>query len=166
MAISVQPLDRQHDVKSFRCGAPALDDWLQKMARQHQEKGVSRTYVIIDDGSPEKIMGFYAITICEVHSAELPPDMAKKLPRSIPGLRLGRLATDLKYQGGKDLRIGETLLVDAMLRAKALSKQAGGYALFVDAKDDKAAGFYMKYGFVPLPDNPLKLLTPMTSIPE
>lgn len=110
-------------------------------------------------------MGFYAITLCEVHGPELPPAMAKKLPRTIPAMRLGRLATDKQFQGNKEFRIGETLLIDAMMRVKALSNEVGGFALFVDAKDEEAAGFYLKYGFIPLPDDPLRLMMPMGSIP-
>lgn len=165
MAISVQPLDPRHEVKKFDCGIEVLNDWLQRTARQHQEKNISRTYVIVDDESPADILGFYAITICEVSAADIPQQLAKRLPRAIPGMRLGRLATARDYQGNKELRIGETLLIDAMLRAKELSKHAGGYALFVDAKDERAAGFYKKYGFTPLQDDPLKLLIPIASIP-
>jgi hypothetical protein len=166
MATSIHPLDQQHDVRSFDCGAEALNDWLKHTARQHQKKDISRTYVLVDDEAPHIILGFYAISICEVGTGDVPPDMAKKLPRNIPGMRLGRLATHLTCQGNKELRIGETLLVDAMARVKSLAKQAGGFALFVDAKDQNAAGFYKKYGFAPLPDDSLKLLMPIASIPE
>lgn len=163
---SIQPLSKAHNVKEFDCGVPALNDWLRKTAKQHQEKGISRTYVIVKDEAPEVVVGYYAITICEVHGEDLPPELAKKLPRHVPAFRLGRLATAVPFQRNKDFRIGESLLVDAMSRAKALSVQAGGFALFVDAKDEGAAAFYGKYGFASLPDNPLTMLIPMASIPD
>lgn len=165
MDISIQPLSKTHDVKGFDCGTPVLNDWLSKTARQHQDKGISRTFVVVDVEAPKVVVGYYAITICEVHGKDLPPEMAKRLPRGVPAFKLGRLATAQQYQRNKDLRIGETLLVDAMSRAKALSKQAGGFALFVDAKDEGAAAFYGKYGFTSLPDNLLTMFIPMSSIP-
>ena len=39
------------------------------------------------------------------------------------------------------------LLVDAMIRAKYVARQVGGFALFVDAKDEATAGFYAHFGF-------------------
>jgi predicted GNAT family N-acyltransferase len=164
MASSIQALEHQpHDVKSFDCGVEVLNNWLGKMAKQHAEKNISRTYVLVDDNNPRTIFGYYAITPCQVvASAELPPDKAKKLPRNVPGFRLGRLARSVLHDGK---RIGETLLLDAMNRAKQLSMQAGGNALFVDAMDDGAAAFYHHYGFVQSPDDPHKLFMPMTLIP-
>jgi len=46
--LRVEPLSRLHDRKSFDCGQPALNDYLQKTALQHIEKGISRTFVLID----------------------------------------------------------------------------------------------------------------------
>lgn len=160
---SIQALDQQHDVKSFDCGVEALNHWLRTTASQHAEKNISRTYVMMNDANPHDILGYYAITPCQVvTSSELPADKAKKLPRNIPGFRLGRLARSLQHEGKG---IGETLLLDAMNRVKQLSKQAGGHALFVNAKDDDAAGFYRHYGFVPSPDDHRRLFMPMASIP-
>lgn len=165
MAISIQPLCHNHDVKNFDCGIPALNDWLQRTARQHQDKGISKTYVAVDSKDTRTILGYYAVTICEVRAEHIPAEHKKKLPRAVPGMRLGRLATAVQYQR-HELRIGETLLIDAMLRIKQVSTQIGGYALFVDAKSQYAANFYMKYGFVPLPDAPFRLLLPIASIPD
>jgi hypothetical protein len=36
--------------------------------------------------------------------------------------------------------------------------------VFVDAIDLEAAGFYRKYGFIELPEDPLKLFLPMRTI--
>lgn len=162
MALTIKRLHEHHDVGGFSCGEPALDDWLKKFARQHEKRGISRTYVLIDADSPELIQGFYAITICVMESQNLSDEMRKKLPRNVPGYKIGRLARDARFRGAG---IGELLLVDAMKKAKYLAEMAGGFALFVDAKHQNAAYFYADYGFVPLPDNPLQLLIPIASIP-
>jgi len=42
--------------------------YLQKMARQHAVKGVARTFVLIDDLYPSEILGFFTLSICELHA--------------------------------------------------------------------------------------------------
>jgi len=37
------------------------------------------------------------------------------------------------------------------------------YAVVVDAIDERAAGFYKQFGFLPLKSNPLKLFIPLDS---
>ena len=41
--------------------------------------------------------------------------------------------------------------------AASSHSEAGGIGLFVDALDDAAAGYYRRFGFAALPDNPLLL---------
>ena len=162
MASCVVPLDKTHDVKSFECASPELTQWLQTIARQHQEKSLSKTFVLVDDNSPETIIGFYALAIRGIVTREtLPPALAKKFPSKVPGFTIARLAIT---SGASGQGLGGELLVDAMRRAKQVSEQAGGPFLFVDAKDEEAAAFYKHFGFVPLPDDPLTLVIPMSII--
>ncbi len=53
----------------------------------------------------------------------------------------------------------------AIHRAHAVMAHIGVHALFVDAKDDEAAGFYRAYGFRAFPDNPLVLVLPLAGLP-
>jgi predicted GNAT family N-acyltransferase len=163
MAHSIVMLDKKHDLRSFDCGNPVLNTWLQTTARQHQKKSLSSTFVLVDESS-EAVIGFYALAISSMAAKEqLSPSMTKSLPLMVPGITLGRLAVanTAKEQGN-----GGILLVDAMIRAKYVASQVGGFALFVDAKDEAAAGFYAHFGFEPLPDDPLRLCIPIASIPE
>ena len=82
------------------------------------------------------------------------------MPRRIPGVRLGRLAVDKRYQGKY---LGELLLVDALTRVQRIYTEAGGIGLFVDALDEQAAGYYRRFGFVSAPDNPLLLFLPVAT---
>jgi ribosomal protein S18 acetylase RimI-like enzyme len=88
----------------------------------------------------------------------MPEAWRKKLPQRIPGVRLGRLAVDLEFQGK---RLGSLMLVDALVRARRIHDEAGGIGLFVDAKDEEAAGWYRRFGFVALPEHPLLLFHPV-----
>lgn len=151
------PLTGSHDRQGFDCGRPELNDWLRQVASQHQEKGLSRTFVATREEQPARICGYYALTLAELENNHLPEAWRKKLPRRIPGVRLGRLAVDREYQGKG---LGELLLVDALVRAQRIYTEAGGIGLFVDAMDEVAAAYYRRFGFEAAPDNPLLLFLP------
>ncbi len=53
------------------------------------------------------------------------------------------------------------LRVDALTRARRVYAEAGGIGLFVDANDERAAGYYRRFGFEACPDNPLLLFLPV-----
>lgn len=152
--MQVLPLAGDHDRQEFDCGRRELNDWLRQVARQHQDKGLSKTFVAVREEAPTRICGYYALTLAELENRHLPEAWRKKLPRRIPGVRLGRLAVDRQHQGKG---LGELLLVDALTRAQRIYTEAGGIGLFVDALDGQAAGYYLNFGFDASPDNPLLL---------
>ncbi|MFA6014943.1 MAG: GNAT family N-acetyltransferase [Gallionellaceae bacterium] len=71
---------------------------------------------------------------------------------------MGRLAVDEKFKGQG---LGAALLADALTRS--LMSDMAAYAMLVDAKNDKAAAFYLHHGFIPLPDSPLSLFLPLAT---
>jgi len=150
--MQVRPLAGDHERQGFDCDRQELNDWLRQVARQHQDKGLSKTFVAVREQAPTRICGYYALTLAELENRHLPQAWRKKLPRRIPGVRLGRLAVDRPYQGK---RLGELLRVDALTRAQRIHAEAGGIGLFVDALDEQAAGYYRKFGFEASPDKPL-----------
>jgi GNAT superfamily N-acetyltransferase len=152
--MQVRPLAGDHDRQGFDCGRQELNAWLRQVARQHQERGLSKTFVAVREEAPSRICGYYALTLAELENRHMPEAWRKKLPRRIPGVRLGRLSVDRQYQGK---RLGELLLVDALARAQRIYAEAGGIVLFVVALDAKAAGYYLNFGFDASPDNPLLL---------
>ncbi len=157
----ILPLTGVHDRQGFDCGRQELNDWLRQVARQHQDKGLSKTFVTTRDQEPARICGYYALTLAELENRHLPTAWHKKLPRRVPGVRLGRLAIDQSFQGKG---LGELLLVDALKRAQRIYKEAGGIGLFVDAIDEQAASYYKRFGFVTAPDNPLLLFFPAGAV--
>jgi GNAT superfamily N-acetyltransferase len=159
--IQIERLDCRHDRRRFDCGQAELNRYLQTTARQHAEKGIAQTFVLIDAEAPQHILGFYTLTVCEVQTGELPVELAKKYPARVPGARLARLAIaiDRQRQG-----LGRWLMVDAMRRALLVSEQVGIMGFFVDAKDQAASRYYQQYGFLPLPDNPLQLVLPLRTL--
>lgn len=67
----------------------------------------------------------------------------------IPIVLFARLAVDRTARGK---RLGETLLV-ALARAERVADQLGIYAVAVEAIDDRAREFFLKYGFKELLDD-------------
>ena len=112
---------------------------------------------------PKPILGFFSLNICQVKSESLAPEEAKKLPRNLSGVRLGRLAVAKDYQRQG---IGKKLLVGAMEKFLEIFNRAGGIGLFVDAKNDEARRYYERFGFVSLPANELELFLPVKTIQE
>ncbi len=76
--IKIETLNKTHNRKSFDCANESLNQYLQQTARQHFEKGIARTFVLIDDIMPRDILGFLTLVVCEIHTEELPIQFAKK----------------------------------------------------------------------------------------
>jgi GNAT superfamily N-acetyltransferase len=160
-AWTIERLDRQHDRTQFDCGVAALNDWLQKLASQHERRDLARTYVAVGPGD-QHVLGYYAVSNHRVSYEALPADQARGLPRiDVPVVLLGRLAVDRSAQGQG---LGEFLLIDALRRANHLADQIGIRAVEVDAIDRAAQNFYRKYGFVSLLDDERHLYLPMAVI--
>ena len=156
----IAPLDRSHDRAGFDCGVPELNQFLKATARQHGQKGISRTFVLTD-GNPA-ILGFFTLTLCEVQTEQLPLSHARKYPfHGLPAVRLARLAVSRRVQGKG---LGELLLAEAVHRTALIAEQAGVIGLFVDAKNDPARRFYERYGFLAIPEHPLQLFLPIETI--
>ena len=158
-------LAKSHDRDGFECGSEPLNLYLKQTARQHAERGISRTFVLVDEDAsdPKPILGFFSLNLCQIKSESLSPAEARKLPRDVSGVRLGRLAVakERQRQG-----IGKTLLAAAMGKFMEIFNTAGGIGLFVDAKDQEAKRYYEQFGFVPLPSNELELFLPVKTIQE
>ena len=161
----IELLTQSHDRDGFDCGSEPLNLFLKQTARQHAGRGISRTFVLVEEGAcePKPILGFFSLNICQVKSESLSPQEAKKLPRNVSGVRLGRLAVAQAYQRQG---IGKTLLAAAMGKFMEVFNTAGGIGLFVDAKDQAAKHYYEQFGFVSLPSHKLELFLPVKTIQE
>ena len=60
--------------------------------------------------------------------------------------------------------MGEALLMHALRSAQRAAEIIGIYAVVVDAFDESAKKFYLKYGFAELTDDCLHLYLPMKAI--
>lgn len=159
-----EPVARRHDRKSFDCGEPALNEYLRRYARQNHEAGGAKTFVAVAAAESARILGYYTIGPGAIDFTRLPSSLTGRLGRyDVPVFRLGRLAVDRSVQGQG---IGSDLLLAAGDRALAVAAQVGGLALAIDAKDEAAVRWYERFGAVPLLDDPLKLILPLSVFAE
>lgn len=157
----IEPLDKSHDRADFTSGAPELDRCIRELASQDVRRDVARVFVAVQDGSPA-VGGFYSLGASSFRREKLPAGQAKRLPHyPVPAALLGRLAVGEAKQG---TGLGAFLLMDALHRVLLASQTLAVHAMIVDARDDAAAAFYRKYGFIPFADDARQLLLPMTTL--
>ena len=155
-------ISTQHDRKRFDCGEPDLNTYLQRYARQNHASGGARCFVAAARDEPARVLGFYTLSPGEVAYARTPEVIRKSLGRyAVPVYRLGRLAVDRSMQGQG---MGGRLLLAAGERVVLVAAQAGGVALLIDAKNERAAAWYASFGALPMDDAPLSLLLPLATI--
>jgi GNAT superfamily N-acetyltransferase len=155
----IELLSDSHDRSPFDCGNDELNAFLTAYASTWSAWDIGRTFVAIPSRRQRRVVGYYTLGMASVSS----PALEEKLGVShVPVVLLDRLAVDKEYQGKG---IGAELLVDALDRAHRVSRgEVAAYAVFVEALDDAARGFYVHYGFEQLEDDPHHLFITMKTI--
>jgi len=156
---TVEKLTRDHNLSSFDCGKPSLNDWLKRFALTNEQSDSARTYVVHRFGN---VIGYYSLSAGAVRKEESPARVAKGLARHPIGvILLARLAVDRREQG---TGLGKALLVDALWRAAGAADAIGARAILVHALDDEAVAFYKKFGFEPSPLDSKQLMLLMKDL--
>ncbi len=154
----IERLNDAHERAAFDCGRPPLDDFLKRLAGQYERRDFAAVYAAIAPPS-NTVLGYYSLSSGSIDLTALPEAVRKKLPRHpVPVVHLGRLAVD---QSARGQGLGRYLLLDALRICTELAAKVGFHAVEVRAIDDEARGFYQKYGFEPLTDDPLHLYLSM-----
>lgn len=159
VGLVVEALTDRHEVGSFDCGNGELTEWLRLHARRAVGQG-TRTYVLVE-GEQTEVLGYFALAPHLVEREELPRRVGRGAPRQVPAILLAKLALDTRRQGQG---LGGELLVRALSTAVEAARVAGGKLVVVDAVDDAAARFYQRHDFVPVPDNPRRLVMKLSTV--
>lgn len=157
-----EPLDKHQVLDEFRCGEPALDEWLRRHAVPAQASETARVFVTtLEDATT--IVGYYALAAAHVAPADATARTLKGQPRGrpVPAIILARLAVDERHQRSG---VGRSLMQDALLRSAQAAETIGARVLLVHAKHDAARDWYVKYGFEPSPTDALHLQLLMKDI--
>ena len=157
-----EAISKRHDRRNFDSGSVELNEYLRRYARQNHESGGAKTFVAVASAQPNTILGYYTISAGAIEFAKVPAALTRGLGRyEVPVFRLGRLAVSLTVQGSG---LGGELLLAAGRRALSVAVEIGGVALAIDAKDQRAAAWYERFGAVRLLDDPMKLVLPLKTI--
>ncbi|WP_395020860.1 GNAT family N-acetyltransferase [Dongia sp.] len=158
-SFTIELLSAKHDRGSFSCGVEPLDRYLRTQASQDARRRVSNCFVAVQEDDVS-VAGYYTLAASSIPLTELPADLVSRLPNYavIPAALVGRLAVD-SHHAGKAL--GSALLYDAL--ARAMNAEPAIFALVVDAKDERAAGFYRRFGFLPFTSRPLSFFLPIAT---
>lgn len=157
----IVPMTDAHERGEFSCGKAPLDVFIRTQAGQYARKRVGRTFVAVRPDST-KVIGYYTLAASAVTFGDVPAEVSKKLPKHpVPCVLLGRLAADVSARG---IGLGADLLIDAFKRTLRLADELGVFAVHTHAIDDDARGFYEKFGFRPMLDQPRHMFLPMETV--
>ncbi len=145
------------DRKGFACGVEELDRYFREQLGQDVRRRIASSFVLVEVASG-RVAGYYTLSACHVHLADLPESRRRKLPRypTVPAVRLGRLAVDSGFQ---QRGLGSVLLANAV--ARSLESEIAAHLMIVDAIDERAVGFYRRHGFERDPDDSLRCFAPL-----
>jgi GNAT superfamily N-acetyltransferase len=153
---TIEPLG-QHDRSGFSCGSAPLDHFFERQVSQDIRRRITACYVAVCNVS-NQIAGFYTLFAAQISVTQLLDCFKKNFPRypSVPTVRIGRLAIDMKFQGQG---LGSTLLINAIYRS--IRADIAAYAVIVDAKNEGAIAFYRHHGFLDLNAQERTLFAPL-----
>jgi GNAT superfamily N-acetyltransferase len=151
---AIEPLNSDHEIENFDCGEPSLNNWLLSRALENMENRVSRTYVTCP-ATTIKVAGYYALSMAQIMRVEVSGKHRRKMPDQIPCVLIGRLGVDTQAKGQG---IGTSLLRDATIRSKLASNEVSARFALVHALNPDAIQFYIRHGFVSLPNRPDALI--------
>jgi hypothetical protein len=156
-------LAKQHDRKAFDCGVPELDEYLRQRAGQDVRRRVAAVFVMVPEGEPTRIAGYYSLSSASITLDGLPDEVVKRLPRYpvVPAVLIGRLARDAGFPGA-----GRFLLLDALARSLRHTEEVASAVILVDAKNAQARAFYSRYGFTKVTDLPNRMFLPMKTVEQ
>lgn len=163
---TIHPFDpKKHDRAAFSCGVPQIDNYLKLTAKKGSKADIVRIWVIIDENN--NIVGFYGINMHAIQVDEMPASYAKKAMRHgvLPAAFIAMIGVDKKQQGNG---IGSVLVADALSRIGRISDDIGTCAILLDVFNDgdkeavlRRKKYYEEFGFIPLPDQQLRLFMPI-----
>lgn len=158
------PITRADLQGGFSCGEPALDEFFLRHALGNHERGIGSTFVLHSPDDDAGILGYYTLSMADVDAKKVSKTLRGRLPRyPLPVALIGRLAVQ---EAGQGQRVGQRLLVDALRRVHVAARHVGCVGVLVDAKKERAEGFYLRFGFVPIEVTtwPHRLFLPMGTL--
>jgi GNAT superfamily N-acetyltransferase len=154
-------IKKEYQKAAFDCGIEELNQYLKYYALKNDLMNIGKTFVALVE---EIVAGYVTLSGAQISKEALPEAVRQTLPRyPVPVMLIGKIAVDLRFQ---NKGIGAFLLSQALEKALGISQTMGLYAVVVDAIDENAKGFYLRYGFIPFKESSLRLFLSMREIRE
>ena len=152
-----EPLTDRHDVSGFVCRSREQTEWLRRHARQADNTGTTKVFVVTRAGS-DAVVAYYAWCMAQVASPAAPPRLRKGAGRyPQPVALLVRLGVHIDHERRG---LGAALLQDVFARVLELTDAIGCRGLLVHSESDEARDFYLHLvpEFEASPSDPLHLV--------
>jgi len=148
VAVTIRRLEESDEVENFDCGDEPLNNYLKRHAWTNQQKiSIGVTHIAVDESVPRSVLGYFTLATSSVPRDRLPKKYVRGLPPyDLPLILLARLAVDKRFSGRG---LGHALLSEALQITLRVADEVGCRCIITDAYLDKA-GWYARYGFVPL----------------
>jgi hypothetical protein len=158
LTFRIEPLGPDHDRGAFCCGNPTIDSFCTEQALKDHDKGKVRVFVACPDDT-NRVVGFYSLVVATLEPRVF-PGFGK---RRIPALYLAMVGVHEEWRAGVK-GTGTALMVHAFQRTLEIADRAGLYCLFLDAVDDKTAGFYAGIQFERITEGKLAMYIAIPTI--
>ncbi len=148
----VELLNHDHDLSKFDCSDGNLNEFLKNDALIEQKKKLNTTHLIFYKG---EIIGYFSLLTDKIFvkdlknreiRANIEHDLKNKY-KTIPAVKIGRLAIDRKYA---KKGIGSFILNNLIVTLNEISKKDIGFRLITVEGYAEAYHFYTTNNFVPL----------------
>jgi GNAT superfamily N-acetyltransferase len=148
VAVTIRRLEEFDEVAGFDCGDEPLNNYLRRHAWTNQQKvSIGVTYVAVDESAPRIVLGYFTLATSSVPRDRLPQKYVRGLPPyDLPLILLARLAVDRRFSGRG---LGHALISEALKITLRVADEVGCRCIVTDAYPEKA-GWYARYGFIPL----------------
>jgi len=148
VAVTIRRLEEFDEVAGFDCGDEPLNNYLRRHAWTNQQKvSIGVTYVAVDESAPRIVLGYFTLATSSVPRDRFPQKYVRGLPPyDLPLILLARLAVDRRFSGRG---LGHALISEALKITLRVADEVGCRCIVTDAYPEKA-GWYARYGFIPL----------------
>jgi GNAT superfamily N-acetyltransferase len=158
----IEPLSPRHARAAFSCGVRRIDEYLRH-GLHFQAADLARLFVALAPSDRTTVIGYYALHNMHIEADAVPSPLGSSLRRDaiVGAVYIVTFAVDANWQ---NRGIGTRLFADALRRIKRISEESRTWAVVLDALNDRAEGFYRRFGFETLVGGTRRLFLPIDDI--
>ena len=147
--------------EAFDCGRDGMNTWFHRNGWNNHINGISRV-TIVTEIETGLIAAYATLSAAQIQRAFVRKSEQRNRPDPIPVTLLGQLAVDVRFQSQG---LAGDLLQVMLKTALAVSYIIASAGVVTHPLDDGLRGFYQKFGFSDLPNDPRRsMMVKMTDL--